>query len=157
VSLESPKIDKNTPATEFVPDPPIFESIHHTDMASIYSIETKGYAGFVAEIARTKNTVCGRHPIGVMMAGLEATFPKDEDTRARFRFARLETSSDVNTVSTEQLVALGYEKYGSAKLKEAGVGVSKSGHFGGVSTVNEKTGEEISDSSVSYASAYAIF
>jgi len=157
VNIESPRVDKNTPATDYVPNPPIFESIHSADMAAIYSIETKGYAGFIAELARTRNTVCGRHPIGVMMAGLEATYQNDKDSVGNFTFVRLATSSNVRTVDSEVLTALGYERYGKEKLKEAGIVLTKSGHFGSTSAVHEETGEEISDSSVSYASAYAIF
>jgi AmmeMemoRadiSam system protein B len=95
------------------PSPAIHESIAWTDMASMYSIELSGHKGFTEELHRTGNTVCGRHPIGVMMAALEEHL-KDDETgdKGKFKFVRYERSSLVKRVN---------------------------------------------DSSVSYASAYAIF
>lgn len=53
----------------------------------------------------TGNTICGRHPIGVFMAGLEEVerLAKEQGTeleegRRRFRFTRYERSSDVVSV-----------------------------------------------------------
>lgn len=40
------------------------------------------------------NTVCGRHPIGVIMAAME-----EIRTEGKFRFVRYERSSEVRTVS----------------------------------------------------------
>lgn len=50
----------------------------------------------------TGNTVCGRHPIGVMMSAVEAVRETRGDVGqdvGRFRFVRYERSSEVKRVS----------------------------------------------------------
>ncbi|KAI0126617.1 MEMO1 family [Xylariales sp. AK1849] len=93
-------------------NPPIHESIKLLDQLAMDAIETGKHDEFVNNLAHTKNTVCGRHPIGVAMAALEALAEGNPEAgKHRFKFVRYERSSLV---------------------------------------------EDISDSSVSYASAYAI-
>ena len=53
------------------------------------SIETGEHREFADYLRRTKNTVCGRHPIGVLMAALEA----GETSSGKFKFIRYEQSS----------------------------------------------------------------
>lgn len=55
---------------------------------------------FVEYLQKTKNTVCGRHPIGVVMAGIESVLTDGGDTegRGRFRWVRYEHSSEVEDV-----------------------------------------------------------
>jgi len=95
-------------------EPPIHESIGRLDQQSIHAIEGGKHEEFLNNLAETGNTVCGRHPIGVVMAALE-TLEKEGKIgggdKGKFKFVRYERSSDV---------------------------------------------EDISDSSVSYASAYAV-
>ena len=52
-------------------DPPIHEGIRVLDEAAFAAIETGSHDAFVAYLRKTENTVCGRHPIGVVMAALE--------------------------------------------------------------------------------------
>ena len=90
VSLES----KDRPR-----DPPIHESIARLDTLAMTAIEHGQHAGFLANLRDTGNTVCGRHPIGVIMAAMEAlrnqgTAGGDSD-QGKFRFIRYERSSDV--------------------------------------------------------------
>ncbi|KAL7620237.1 hypothetical protein AAE478_009230 [Parahypoxylon ruwenzoriense] len=93
-------------------NPPIHESIKQVDHLAMDAIETGNHDKFVDNLKHTKNTVCGRHPIGVMMAALEELAKnKPEAGKYRFKFVQYQRSSLV---------------------------------------------EDISDSSVSYASAYAI-
>ena len=74
------------------------------------AIESGSHERFLKVLGETGNTVCGRHPIGVVMAGLEGVL-RDEmgkkDTgvdegqggrRGRFRFVRYERSSEVRRV-----------------------------------------------------------
>ena len=84
----------------------IHESISVCDMACMAAIAS-GHAGVFREALRiTGNTVCGRHPIGVMMAALEVVEPSkgtESDvsglTKGKFNFVRYERSSDVFLVS----------------------------------------------------------
>ncbi|KAG0291355.1 hypothetical protein BGZ98_003034 [Dissophora globulifera] len=52
--------------------PKIFESIETLDREGMATIERQSHADFCKYLARTKNTICGRHPIGVLMAAMEA-------------------------------------------------------------------------------------
>jgi MEMO1 family protein len=70
--------------------------------------ETGRHEEWLTVLERTGNTVCGRHPIGVMMAALEewtASEEKNETSgeknkeKAIFRFVRYERSSLVQRVS----------------------------------------------------------
>ncbi|KAG9244667.1 MEMO1 family [Calycina marina] len=95
--------------------PTIHESIGILDKHAMDAIEGGQHKEFLNELKRTENTICGRHPIGVVMAAMEVikrTSTEDVDpANGRFKFVRYERSSDC---------------------------------------------EDVEDSSVSYASAYAI-
>ncbi|KAK4937807.1 hypothetical protein LTR10_021610 [Elasticomyces elasticus] len=87
-------------------EPQIYESIAHADRACMCAIATGEHAEFVRVLKDTGNTVCGRHPIGVFMAGVEEVERQQKErggaesqgTQGRFRFMRYERSSDVETV-----------------------------------------------------------
>ncbi|KAF9975016.1 hypothetical protein BGZ73_001469 [Actinomortierella ambigua] len=53
-------------------DPAIFTSIEKLDHEGMALIETGSHRAFAEYLHRTKNTICGRHPIGVLMAAIEA-------------------------------------------------------------------------------------
>ncbi|KIW42747.1 AmmeMemoRadiSam system protein B [Exophiala oligosperma] len=89
--------------------PRIYESIAHADRACMCAIATGKHGEFLRALGETGNTVCGRHPIGVFMAGVEEIerLEKEKDktgddsdnaTRRSFRFMRYERSSDAETV-----------------------------------------------------------
>ena len=84
--------------------PRIFESIAHADRACMCAIASGQHSEFLRVLKDTGNTVCGRHPIGVFMAGLEEVErlerEKGEDpgTRRRFKFVRYERSSDADNL-----------------------------------------------------------
>ncbi|KAF2089191.1 UPF0103-domain-containing protein [Saccharata proteae CBS 121410] len=73
-------------------NPPIYESIANVDGYCMDAVESKNHKEFLDIIDKTKNTVCGRHPIGVMMAAVEALHL--EGDKGKFRFVRYERSSD---------------------------------------------------------------
>lgn len=82
--------------------PQIHESIAHMDFACMEAVCTGSHANFLDVLKQTGNTVCGRHPIGVVMAGLEAVLSEEtgkgkEDARGRCRFVRYERSGDVKS------------------------------------------------------------
>lgn len=78
-------------------EPAIHESISAFDIATMAAITTGSAEAFLGIIDRTGNTVCGRHPIGVIMAALEVvTANQSADKQGRFHFLRYERSSDVS-------------------------------------------------------------
>lgn len=80
-------------------EPAIHESISAFDMATMAAITTGSAKSFLDIIERTGNTVCGRHPIGVIMAALEVvTASRAADQEGRFYFLRYERSSDVEDI-----------------------------------------------------------
>ncbi|KAF4449122.1 hypothetical protein F53441_7518 [Fusarium austroafricanum] len=51
--------------------PPIHETIRVIDEAAMDAVKSGSHDAFFDSIKQTRNTVCGRHPIGVAMAALE--------------------------------------------------------------------------------------
>ena len=95
-------------------NPPIYESIGRLDKMAMDAIEGGKHGEFLDNLQATGNTVCGRHPIGVVMAAIEVLEEEGKmggGNKGKFKFVRYERSSEV---------------------------------------------EEVGDSSVSYASAYAV-
>ncbi len=84
-----------------VTSPRIYESIAHVDRACMCAIATGSHEQFLGVLQRTGNTICGRHPIGVFMAGVQAVNGNgvnEAEKEQRFRFVRYERSSDVMSV-----------------------------------------------------------
>ncbi|KAJ5709329.1 UPF0103/Mediator of ErbB2-driven cell motility (Memo-related) [Penicillium malachiteum] len=80
--------------------PAIHESISAFDLATMTAITTGSAATFLHTIERTGNTVCGRHPIGVIMAALEVVMAdRPNEKQGLFHFLRYERSSDALSVS----------------------------------------------------------
>ncbi|KAI4111529.1 MAG: hypothetical protein LQ339_000400 [Xanthoria mediterranea] len=115
-----PKTHKSPPQ-----NPSIHDSIAMLDHACMAAVESGSHEAFLTVLRETGNTVCGRHPIGVVMAGLEGLVrdegvgkeggegeglgkeggvgKEEEDDekrkgRGKFRFVRYERSSDVKRV-----------------------------------------------------------
>jgi MEMO1 family protein len=67
---------------------PIHETIKALDQLAMDAIATGRHDAFVDAIDRTGNTVCGQHPIGVMMAALETLAAEDADgaTAGKYKF-----------------------------------------------------------------------
>lgn len=88
--------------------PRIHESISAFDMATMSTIATGQTDAFLEILRETSNTVCGRHPIGVIMAAFEAVAGEEGKEgegetggvqRGKFNFIRYERSSDAISVS----------------------------------------------------------
>lgn len=75
-------------------EPAIHESISSFDIATMAAITTGITANFIRTIQETGNTVCGRHPIGVIMAAIEKVANRHGGTKGKFHFIRYERSSD---------------------------------------------------------------
>ncbi|KAF2000262.1 UPF0103-domain-containing protein [Amniculicola lignicola CBS 123094] len=75
---------------------PIHASIKAVDEESMDAVESGSHEAFLNQLEETGNTVCGRHPIGVFMAAVEAAGV--DGGKGRFRFVRYERSSLVERV-----------------------------------------------------------
>ena len=75
----------------------IHTSIGELDQQAIAAIETGSRDTFANNLKETQNTVCGRHPISVMLATMEAMGEHD-GKKWSWRFIRYARSSDVITV-----------------------------------------------------------
>ncbi|KAF4470776.1 hypothetical protein FALBO_2328 [Fusarium albosuccineum] len=65
--------------TDPVPSgPPIHETIRVIDEAAMDAIKSGSHDAFRASLEETGNSVCGRHPIGVVMAALELLVKEPE-------------------------------------------------------------------------------
>ncbi|KAJ3522352.1 hypothetical protein NM208_g12897 [Fusarium decemcellulare] len=73
--------------TDPVPSgPPIHETIRVIDEAAMDAIKSGSHDAFRASLEETNNTVCGRHPIGVIMAALELLV-KEPEYKDKGRFS----------------------------------------------------------------------
>lgn len=81
--------------------PYIHESIKKVDFECMGACESGNHQAWLDVLSETGNTVCGRHPIGVIMVGIEEVERQDsrQDKNRRFRFVRYERSSEVKKIS----------------------------------------------------------
>ncbi|KZW02340.1 UPF0103-domain-containing protein [Exidia glandulosa HHB12029] len=80
------------------PPHPIHKSIEALDREAISILERNQHTAFAEYLRRTRNTICGRHPIGVLLAALETLGGEGQE----LKFVRYEQSSqcvDVNDSS----------------------------------------------------------
>ena len=96
-----------------VDKPPIYDSIDRVDRQAMKCIESGCYESYINNLQTTGNTVCGRHPIGIVMCALD----------------HLKRALKLNSLGTD-FTFIHYERSSQCK--------------------------KVSDSSVSYASAFAI-
>lgn len=87
-----------------LPDPTASASSSSNPATSAEESGPKGAAdareSFASYLAQTKNTICGRHPIGVLLGALEALEEKQERQQhysTELRFTRYEQSSKCET------------------------------------------------------------
>ncbi|GKT64883.1 DUF52 domain-containing protein [Colletotrichum tofieldiae] len=79
--------------------PPIHESIKLVDDLAIEAIETGKHSNFYDNLKQTKNTVCGRHPIGVTMAALEELGDQHRFKFIQYQRSNMVTDPDDSSVS----------------------------------------------------------
>jgi AmmeMemoRadiSam system protein B len=92
------KLSSNN-ASAATKDHPIHESIKEVDFESMNAVEDGSHADFLEQLENTGNTVCGRHPIGVFMAAVEASESTIASEKGRFKFLRYERSSKVKALN----------------------------------------------------------
>jgi AmmeMemoRadiSam system protein B len=80
---------------------PISDSIERVDRQCMDACETGSHVAWTKVLEETGNTVCGRHPIGVMMAAVEEWRGKEtaREGKGAFRFVRYERSSLVSRIT----------------------------------------------------------
>ena len=76
--------------------PRIHESIARIDKSAMEAVGSGRHETFLKNLGETGNTVCGRHPIGVVMAAIEVLKKanKISEDQGVFQFVRYERSSD---------------------------------------------------------------
>ncbi|CAO3600476.1 unnamed protein product [Absidia cylindrospora] len=63
---------------------PIHESIRQLDQQGMDTIASLDLDAFDTYLVQTRNTICGRHPIAVLMAGLDSLTSLDYDKKIEF-------------------------------------------------------------------------
>jgi AmmeMemoRadiSam system protein B len=109
---------------------PIHETIRTIDEAAMDAVKSGSHAAFVRNLRLTKNTVCGRHPIGVAMAAMEIY----ADELTRNPSGRVNDDEETSDDSVE----------------------IKNPHFSIIQYDRSNLVKDPSDFSVSYVSAYAV-
>ena len=89
---------KSTPSSST----PIHASIKTLDQLAIRAVESGSHDAFLENLADTGNTVCGRHPIGVVMRAMEVLRAQkgdiEEEGTGKFEFVRYQRSSNCTKV-----------------------------------------------------------
>lgn len=80
-------------------DRAIHESIRDVDFDCIGACESGNHDTWLGTLEDTGNTVCGRHPIGVMMAAVEELRKEGGVEAGAFKFLRYDRSSEVKKVT----------------------------------------------------------
>ncbi|KAJ1950904.1 hypothetical protein FBU59_000461 [Linderina macrospora] len=73
---------------------PIWQSIERLDWDGMEAIATTDHSAFRRYLEDTDNTICGRHPIGVLLAAVNHLFPLPADGPV-LRFVKYDQSSKV--------------------------------------------------------------
>ncbi|KAK4574314.1 hypothetical protein LTR86_002075 [Recurvomyces mirabilis] len=82
-------------------NPPIHDSIKEVDFECIGACESGSHIAWLEALQDTANTVCGRHPIGVVMAAVEEVRKSSggaDQGLGGFKFVKYERSSEVEKV-----------------------------------------------------------
>ncbi|CAO0789966.1 unnamed protein product [Mucor circinelloides] len=78
---------------------PIYESIQDLDIQGIETLESLSFDKFQAYLADTQNTICGRHPIAVLMAALEALREKKQCSKQTLKCLHYDQSGQCKKYS----------------------------------------------------------
>lgn len=88
------EVDPGLLEKEAGPQPPIHEVIRVLDEMAMDAVKAGDHDVFYKTVQETQNTVCGRHPIGVVVAGLEILASEGLDNRkGKFSFIQYQRSS----------------------------------------------------------------
>ncbi|WRT69452.1 AmmeMemoRadiSam system protein B [Kwoniella shivajii] len=97
-SFEPPELTKRFSSAVSNPDVPIWKSIQYMDHEGMdllrYPAEFAALEKWEAYLDETKNTICGRNPITVLLGLIQHVYhDKPEDQKPTFTFVRYEQSS----------------------------------------------------------------
>ncbi|ODQ51196.1 hypothetical protein SAICODRAFT_26953 [Saitoella complicata NRRL Y-17804] len=76
---------------------PIYASIEALDGEGMQLIEDGSHKAFADYLKRTKNTICGRHPIAVVLAAIEELKAQGKTNDGKFKFVKYAQSSKVKS------------------------------------------------------------
>jgi len=93
-----------------IPDTPIYSSIETLDRTAMRIISTLSSSAFKLYLAETKNTICGRNPILLLLLTIEE-MKKTKDTSVSISFLHYEQSSKVTSPSDSSV------SYAAAKVE----------------------------------------
>lgn len=105
-------------------------------------IEQLDYDAFQSYLRRTNNTICGRHPIGVLLCALQAIrdqegIDSDKSKKQKVRFVRYAQSSKVKSAGDSSV------SYASAYVYLARVtGGGNAGNDAGDDTRDDNVGDD---------------
>lgn len=86
------------------PKVPLYRSIEEMDRRGMSIIAAKSHADFVSYLKETRNTICGRHPIGVLLGMIEALGEGGKE-RVRVEFLKYAQSSECRDVNKDSSVS----------------------------------------------------
>jgi hypothetical protein len=136
----------------------IYDSIARLDALAMQAAESGSHDAFLNVLRATGNTVCGRHPIGVIMAAVEAALRDDSSSSSS-------SSSSITAVTTGEGASQnssGANGGDDDNNTDDGDGERqtsslKRGRFRFVRYERSSDVVKPSESSVSYASAFCVF
>jgi len=143
----------DTPPTP--PAPPIHDSIRRLDRFGMDAIEEGNHKGFLKYLAQTHNSICGRHPIGIIMVAVD--FIRNNAGRDIEIQNITETYKDDEVHDTEDL-GVGGKEEADKRNGQSDIDLS----YGKFKFVKYARSDELlnkmgwTHTSVSYAAAYAI-
>lgn len=82
-----------------IDNPKIYQSIEAIDRHVMDAIGTGKHEIFLASLKQTGNTVCGRHPIGIIVAAIEELISSGRIKDTRFQYVSYARSSDPSKMS----------------------------------------------------------
>ncbi|CAG8533412.1 4178_t:CDS:2 [Funneliformis mosseae] len=77
---------------------PIYKSIEKLDREGMDFIEKIDHKGYVSYLSKTKNTICGRHPVGILLCAIETLqkgYDNDTAEQPRIKFIHYSQSNQV--------------------------------------------------------------
>ncbi|XP_043280209.1 protein MEMO1 [Venturia canescens] len=89
---------------------PIYRSIQNLDKMGMDIIETLKPAGFTEYLKKSGNTICGRHPIGVLLQAIQYIGTRGNGQRMNLKFLKYAQSSQCNNMNDSSV------SYASASL-----------------------------------------
>ncbi|KAF7561845.1 hypothetical protein G7046_g2295 [Stylonectria norvegica] len=99
-TLDAAKLTKLRPGSARPNGPPIHDTIELIDELAMEAVKSGSHDAFLDSLKLTRNTVCGRHPIGVMLAALEQLRTEQAYLgRGRFTITQYQRSEMVESTS----------------------------------------------------------